>query len=588
MFFNELARWFSRLEQESSRLKITEMLSDLFKELTAQEIQIVSYFCMGVLNPPYKMVQFNIAVKSALKIAARLLDQSEYEIQQVVKDLADLGEVIKDGLWQSAETLSIFDVYKRLQSIAELSGEGSQEARVDGLVTLLREVDPLGAKYILRIVLGTLRLGFSDMTLVDALSWMLVGNKSCSKKIEAAYNRCADIGHVAFVTKTEGIEGVEHLKVILGIPIRPAAAERLSSAAAIIEKIGPCIAEPKLDGFRLQVHIDNRQADSKIHFFSRNLLNMSYMYPDLVSALQNIKAETIIMEGEAIAFDINTGNFMPFQETVKRKRKHGIDSAIEELPLQLFFFDILYLDGQELFNETLLERRAKLAGVLDSSPIDKNIIRTTEEVMVETAPELEKYFLKQIEDGLEGVVVKRPDSPYQPGKRNFNWIKLKRLEEGHLLDTIDCVILGYYYGRGKRSAFGIGAILIGLYNKTCDCFQTVAKIGTGFSDVEWRSLKKKCDDIKVTEKPKNVSCAKDLYPNVWVRPEIVIEVTADEITRSPIHTVGLKKVSVDGVGEMSEGFALRFPRFLRYRDDKNAYEATSVEEFKDLFKQQRK
>ena len=588
MFFNELARWFSRLEQESSRLKITEMLSDLFKELTAQEIQIVSYFCMGVLNPPYKMVQFNIAVKSALKIAARLLDQSEYEIQQVVKDLADLGEVIKDGLWQSAETLSIFDVYKRLQSIAELSGEGSQEARVDGLVTLLREVDPLGAKYILRIVLGTLRLGFSDMTLVDALSWMLVGNKSCSKKIEAAYNRCADIGHVAFVTKTEGIEGVEHLKVILGIPIRPAAAERLSSAAAIIEKIGPCIAEPKLDGFRLQVHIDNRQADSKIHFFSRNLLNMSYMYPDLVSALQNIKAETIIMEGEAIAFDINTGNFMPFQETVKRKRKHGIDNAIEELPLQLFFFDILYLDGQELFNETLLERRAKLARVLNASPVDKNIIRTTEEVMVETAPELEKYFLKQIEDGLEGVVVKRPDSPYQPGKRNFNWIKLKRLEEGHLLDTIDCVILGYYYGRGKRSAFGIGAILIGLYNKTCDCFQTVAKIGTGFSDVEWRSLKKKCDDIKVTEKPKNVSCAKDLYPNVWVRPEIVIEVTADEITRSPIHTVGLKKVSVDGVGEMSEGFALRFPRFLRYRDDKNAYEATSVEEFKDLFKQQRK
>jgi len=580
MSFNELAKWFERLEQESSRLKITEILSDLFKQVTAHEAQIVAYFCMGELDPPYKMVQFNIARKSAIKIAARLLDRSEQDIKNRLKETGDLGSVIKEGSWHFTNDLSIRDIYKKLQAIAALSGEGSQDARVEGLVSLIQLVSPEAAKFILRIVLGTLRLGFSDMTMIDALSWMLGGNKSLSKKIEDAYNRCADIGYVVSVAKKDGIEGIEQMGIVIGVPIRLAAAERLPSAQAIIDKIGPCVAEPKLDGFRLQIHIDKQKEQPIIKFFSRNLIDMSYMYPDLVDALENIKAKTAIFEGEAIAFDPNTGSFLPFQETVKRKRKHGIAEMAQELPLQLFLFDILYLDGQELFQLPLIERRAKLIHLINTSPINKKIIYVIEEVKVNTPKELEDYFLKQVADGLEGVVVKRPDSPYQPGKRNFNWIKLKRLKEGHLLDTIDCVILGYYYGRGKRAVFGIGAILVGVYNKKEDNFQTVAKIGTGFSDEEWRELKKKCDAISIKEKPKNVICDRDLYPDVWVRLEIVIEIMADEITRSPIHTAGQTDRDI--------GLALRFPRFIRYRPDKDRYETTTVSELKRLFNQQHK
>jgi len=606
MNFNDLAQWFERLEGESSRLEMTEMLSDLFKELSVREAQIVSYFCLGELNPPYKNVQFGIARKSALKVVAQLLGIDESDVKSYIKDVADVAALLSNYTWPSSQTLSIEDVYEELERIALISGEGSQEAKQSGLVALLGSVSPTAAKFILRIVLGTLRLGFSDMTLVDAFSWMLVGDKSLSKKIESAYNCCADLGYVASVVKKDGIAGIEKMKVTPGIPIRLAAAERLSSPKAIIEKIGPCSAEPKLDGFRLQIHIDKRKKEPIIHFFSRNLHDMSGMCPDLVNALKDIDADTVIFEGEAIAFDPSTGHFMPFQETVKRKRKHGIDEAMEELPLQLFLFDILYLNGEELFSQTLTKRRKMLTDLIKKSPVDKQIVGVTEEVFVENATKLEDYFLRQISKGLEGVVVKRPDSPYRPGKRNFNWIKLKRLEKGHLLDTIDCIVLGYYYGRGKRAAFGIGALLVGAYNKKRDCFQTVAKIGTGLSDEEWRAIKKRCDSISVKEKPKNVECQKDLYPDVWIQPDIVIEVTADEITRSPNHTAGHGEVSsrtkpVEArpvqtgsvqagsvqAGSVAVGFALRFPRFLRYRDDKDRYGTTSVKELLDLYEQQR-
>ena len=340
MNFNELAFWFDQLEQESSRLKITEILSDLFKQVTAQEAQMVAYFCMGTLYPPYKVVQFNIARKSAEKVAARILDISESEVKKQLSSVSDVAELLKDGHWRAREELSIKEIYKELQDLASISGEGSQEAKIDELIRLLHDVQPLAAKYLLRIVLGTLRLGFSDMTMIDALSWMLVENKSLSKKIEDAYNRCADIGHVAFIAKKDGIDGITHMRVIVGVPIRPAAAERMPSAAAIIEKIGVAVAEPKLDGFRLQIHINKRHEKPEINFFSRNLVDMSYMYPDLVKALEHIDAKTVVFEGEAIAFDPNTGSFMPFQETVKRKRKHGIEEAAEEMPLQLFLLSL--------------------------------------------------------------------------------------------------------------------------------------------------------------------------------------------------------------------------------------------------------
>jgi DNA ligase-1 len=254
------------------------------------------------------------------------------------------------------------------------------------------------------------------------------------------------------------------MTIHVGVPIRPAGAERLPSASDIVEKIGPCVAQPKLDGFRLQIHIDNTGNEPKIFFFSRHLVNMSYMFPDLKAAFEKCPFKSVIIEGEAIVYDPATDRFLPFQETAKRKRKHGIEEAVAEFPLRIYLFDLLYLDGVSYLHETHETRRAQLQDVVEQ--IQHSAVRLVEEQPIVTADDLEQYVHEQLELGLEGVVVKRPQAPYQAGKRNFNWIKLKHEQtQGLLEDTIDAVILGYYAGSGKRAHFGIGAFLVGVYNK---------------------------------------------------------------------------------------------------------------------------
>lgn len=582
MKFIEVAHSFNEIEPIAARLEITRLLANLFKKASPQEAEIIASLSLGQLHPPHIGTQFNIAEKNLLKAVAQFLHESEDSIKKEMKHLGDIGLVLGAHEWQHSAQLSITDVYNALCTLEAMSGTGSQEEKINFLVKLFEQLDPLSAKFIARIIIGQLRLGFSDMTIIDALSWMETGDKSLRTMLEDAYNICADIGLIAKQFKEGGSKNIEQMSIHIGIPIIPAAAERLPTAQAIVEKIGPCIAEPKLDGFRLQIHMDlsyfakASKDRPKIHFFSRNLQDMSAMFPDLVKELLKLDVQNIICEGEAIGYDPNSREFLPFQETVKRKRKHGVEEAATEFPLQLFLFDLLYLNNQSYLNIPYVKRHEKLEELVRG--IKTEHLFTIEHKKISTAKELEDYFYSEVAQGLEGLVVKRPDAIYQPGKRNFNWIKLKRQEEGHLEDTIDCVILGYYAGKGKRAHFGIGAFLVGVYNKKLDIFQTVAKIGTGMSDEEWRMLKTKCDSLTVEWKPKNVECAKELTPDVWVNPEIVCRVRADEITLSPLHSAGKTANNL--------GYALRFPRFMDYRLDKNAYEATTDDEIKRLYDDQ--
>lgn len=576
MKFYVVAECFDTIEQTSSRLEMTELLADLLGKCNPHEAEIVCNIVLGQLQPSYKAQQFNIASALIIKVIALVLDQSEEKIKSRVKKVGDVGLVVADGQWHAAANMSIKDVYQGLQELVTITGVGSQEEKISAVSTLLLQLDPLSAKFVVRIIVGKLRLGFSDMTLLDALSWIVVGNKSMRDSIENAYNVCADIGYIARVLKQDGIDAIEHMTAHVGTPIRPAAAERLPTARAIVEKIGACVAQPKLDGFRVQIHVDKRGKKPSIHFYSRNLTDMSHMFPDLLDALQGLDVVDMIAEGEAIVFDPNTGSFLPFQETVKRKRKHGIEQAMADFPLQLFLFDLLYLNGKELLSLTHAQRREKLLALFKNNT--NSVVKVIEEKKINTPQDLENYFAENIVAGLEGLVVKKSDSVYQPGKRNFNWIKLKRQEEGHLEDTLDCVILGYYAGRGKRAQFGIGAFLVGIYNPKEDCFETVAKIGTGLKDHNWIELKKKCDAIKIMQAPKNVVCAKDLYPDVWTDPQLVVLVRADEITVSPVHTAAKMADKL--------GYALRFPRFMGYRPDKGPYEVTTNAEIKRLYQDQ--
>jgi DNA ligase-1 len=323
------------------------------------------------------------------------------------------------------------------------------------------------------------------------------------------------------------------------------------------------------------------------------------MFPELVAVCKQLPVKTVIIDGEAIVYDPNTHTYLAFQETVKRKRKHDIEEISSELPLQLAMFDIMYLDGKSLLQEEQKTRRKLLTELFEN--YKKSAVHTAQpqqlglftqnqeqgkdvsceytlqviaELPVSTPKELEDYFMQEIASGLEGVVVKKTDSLYQAGKRSFNWIKLKYQASDKLKDTLDVVILGYYPGRGKRASFGIGAFLVGVYNRELDLYQTVAKIGTGLTDQAWIDLKVLCDTHAVAAQPKEVICAKQLHPLVWIAPVIVCEVLADEITFSPLHTAGQKQDQL--------GLALRFPRFVKLRKDKAATQTTTVVELLQL------
>lgn len=574
MFFNELSKCFQSIEKTSGRLEITKLLTDIFNNSNPEEAKIIANLALGVLHPSYVGTQFNLASKSLLVVVSRLLNKSLEDVKDLAKKYGDIGELVLNEYHNDKPTnISVEDIYNRLDILEKISGTGSSEKKIEDLVRLLQEVTPLEAKYILRAINGTLRLGFSTMTIIDALSWYLIGNKSLRAKLERAYNSCADIGLLAYSVVKYKEEAPEHFKINIGVPIAPSAAERMDSAQEIIEKIGPAVAQLKLDGFRLQIHLEKTKDKFFIKFFSRNLKDMSEMFPDLVKAFKKLDIDSLICEGEAIVFDKDKNRFLPFQETVKRKRKHGVEEASKELPLRLYLFDILYLNGESLIDLSHTHRREILQSIIPSDNNDFPI-KVIEEKVVNTGPELAAYFKDVISKGLEGLVVKKKLGHYIPGKRNFNWVKLKKHSKDAIADTIDTVILGYYLGEGKRSNFGIGSFLVGVYNKKKDIFQTIAKVGTGLSDTDWKILKDKCDKIKVWKKPHNVEVVDSLKPDIWVEPQIVCELKADEITQSPTHTSG---------NENGRGYALRFPRFVKYRDDKSVFDSTSVQEVERLF-----
>ena len=481
--------------------------------------------------------------------------------------------------------LSISEVYDRLMEIAKESGEGSVERKISKMAQLLSNLDVCSAKYVVRIPLGRLRLGFSDVTILDALSWMIAGDKSKREEIEGAYNINTDVGLISKIIKKQKMLGLKKVKISLGTPIMPALCQRLATAEEMVEKLGMMAVEPKFDGTRLQVHFNKKksweQADDQLTFdfkprsfirtFTRDLENTTHMFPDLAEAIfKEVKAQEAILDCEAIGFDPKTGKFLPFQETIKRKRKHGVGQKAKEIPLKFFCFDILYKDGQDLLKTPFNKRRKILEKIISSK--NKTII-LTKQIITDSPQKLRAYHQKQIEKGLEGVVVKKWEAGYDPGRRGFTWVKFKQekgKKGGGLTDTLDCVVMGYSRGKGKRAGFGIGAFLVGIRKETG--FLTVSKIGTGLTDEQWREMKVRCLKFEVQEKPREYKVDKNLFPDVWCQPGIVVEIEADNITKSPIHAAN---------------YALRFPRLVRFRDDKTPSQATNLKELKSLYQLQK-
>jgi len=594
MTISQLSTTFSQIESTSKRLEFTAILAKILRELSPAETPYAVYLSLGFLEPPFRSLQFQVAEKMLIRAISLAFNKDQKEVLKMADQKGDLGLVAEQFSLNNSNNLSIGEIYGALVEIAKESGSGSQDRKVVKIASLYKKCDPLSTRYISRIILGTMRLGFSDITVIEALSWLLVGDKSLKAKIEEKYRIYPDIGFIAKVIKEEGVEGLGKIVVTPSVPVLPAKCARIATAGEAFEKIkGTVLVEDKFDGTRVQVHLDRAQnklegrmgkevkfatldlglkpkVEGNVWTFTRNLEESTHQFPDLVPIiLQNVKAESAILDAEAIGYNPKTGEFIPFQETIKRKRKHDIEEISKEIPLTLRAFDLLYLNGKSLIDTPFLERRKMLLTII--TPCEK--IQVAKSVEVATTGKLLEVFEDSISRGLEGIVIKNPNSKYPVGNRGFAWIKFKREETEDLSDTIDAVVLGYFFGTGKRTDFGIGAFLIGIYDEDTDSFKTISKIGTGLTDLEWEELKEKCDKVKINNPPSNVDIPKELACDVYTLPKIVVVIRADNITISPLHTAK---------------YALRFPRLVLYRIDKTATEATTIKEITTLFKNQKK
>ncbi|MGC8662627.1 MAG: ATP-dependent DNA ligase [Candidatus Micrarchaeia archaeon] len=583
MLFEEVAKYYEKLEGVSSRLEMMDLLTDLFKKAKKEELKRLVYMTQGILGPPFEGIETGMADKLVELSISRASGFNKEDVEKDFKKTGDLGEsaekfISKSRLKRmSSRKFDLAEVFDTVYKIATTSGEGSQDAKIKMLAELLSASSPLEGRYITRFLLGTLRLGVGDATILEALSMLATGDRKFKIKLENAYNICSDLGKVAETLAEEGTKGIENFKVQLFNPIRPALAERLPTADEILEKMhGRCAVESKYDGLRAQVHVDKKS--KKVEIFSRRLERLTPMFPEIAkAALEELDAENAIIEGEAIAYNDITGEFHPFQETIQRKRKHGIDEMSQELPLHLFAFDLIFLDGKGFLEKPYHERRATLEKIVKN----KGTIRLSDRIVVDSPKDLERYFEEAIERGLEGIVAKELNSRYVAGARKFSWIKMKRSYRGELSDTVDLVILGYYLGKGTRAEFKFGGLLCGVYNSKNDVFETITKIGTGFSEELMKELGSILEKIKVKAKPARV--ISNMEPDFWVEPKYVVTVRADEITKSPTHTCGMSE------SDANIGYALRFPRIIgTIRSDKSPEDATTSKEIIEMFAQQKK
>lgn len=575
MRYGIVADAYAKLEKISGRLDMIAVLAGLFRETPRDLLPTVVYLSQGKIAPDYAGVEIGLAEKLAARAVADATGAPLENVLDSLRRTGDLGttaEQLLGGKAREPSTLDVAEVFAELEKIAVASGKGAQEQKVAGLTNLIRRATPIEARYQVRTATGALRLGVGDATILDALAEVYAEGRANRAILERAYNICSDLGFVARTLADGGLAAVQRIEVRPGHPVRPMLAQRLATAADILDKLGgTCAAEYKYDGERVQIHREN----GSFVLFSRRLEGITDQYPDVVDLLrQGLGPTTAILEAEVVAIDLEAGELRPFQELMHRRRKHGIAEAAGRHPIGLFCFDLLYADRRDLTRLPYPQRRQALTEAV--TPSDR--LRLTTSKIVGSPAELDAFFEEAITDGCEGLVCKSigPESFYQAGARGWVWIKYKRDYRTELQDTLDLVVVGAFHGRGRRRGT-YGALLMAAYDDTDDMFRTVCKVGAGFTDDDLATLHRRLAPHGVSHRPARVDAR--MEPDVWFEPSLVLEIVGAEITLSPVHTAGWGRVRPDA------GLALRFPRFTgKYRDDKSPVDATTVKEILDLYR----
>jgi DNA ligase 1 len=577
-----IADSYEEIEATTKRLEMTDLLVELLKRTPKDIIAKVVYLTQGKLYPDFMGVEMGVAEKLAIKALARASAQSENIIQIELQKSGDIGETSEKLLTKRKQStfftkkLTVERVYDTLDKLAKTSGSGAVDMKMALLCGLLTDASPKEAKWLIRTVTGNLRLGIADMTVLDALAIAYGGGKESREFVERAYNISSDLGRVANIVVEKGVEGIKEFQVVVFEPIRPMLAERLGSPEEILEKFsGKCVAEYKYDGERIQAH----KKDRKVVLFSRRLENISDQYPDAVELIkEQITAKDAILEAECVAMDLETGDMRPFQELMHRRRKYGVEEAMEQYPISLFSFEALYVDGKDLTQEPFPQRRKTMEKIIKQS----DRVRPATQKLVNSPKALEAFFEQAIAEGCEGLMCKSVagDSVYQAGSRGWLWIKYKRDYKSEMTDTVDLVVVGAIHGRGKRVGT-YGALLLATYNAEEDTFETVTKCGTGFTDKDLATLHELLQKHVIPRKNSRVKST--MEADVWFEPAVVLEILGAEVTLSPIHMAAMDSI------RKGSGLAIRFPRFTgKYRTDKAPEDATTSKEIVEMYRGQLK
>lgn len=581
MLYSELAEIYEQLESTSKRLGKTAILAQLFRKAKPDEMQEIAYLAQGTVFPSYDEREMGISSQLTIKAISVATGIASAEIEKKWKSVGDLGKVAEQFVAKKkqstlfANKLTTRKVFENLRKVAEITGQGTVDKKIALVAELLTAASPLEARYIMRTVLEELRIGVGEGAVRDAIVWAFFSDKidlQYNKKetsieiknreeyekyanaVQEAYDLANDFGAVLIAAR-KGLQELGEVKLQPGRPIKVMLALKVKTIQEAFETVGkPAAFEYKYDGFRLMITKDEK---GSIKLFTRRLDDVTKQFPEVVEYVRKyVKGSSFILDSEGVGFDPKKLRYRPFQEISQRiKRKYEISRMQHELPVEVNIFDILYYEGKNLIKKPFVERRKLLERIIKN---EKWKLKVAKQIITDSEQEAEEFYHEAVKEGEEGVMIKNLFAPYKPGARVGHMLKLKPE-----LNTFDLVIVGAEYGTGKRGGWLSSFILACQHEGK---LLEIGKVGTGIKEKEEQGL----SFIELTKMLKPLIIGEHAR-GVKVKPEVVVEVTYQEIQKSPTY---------------SSGFALRFPRVTRLRPDRSVRDIAFLYEVKREYEMQ--
>lgn len=564
MRYEPLAKSLQELEDTDSYLDKNSIIAGLLTDTPPEKMEMVVPLLLGRIYPAYVSQETGIGIQQLKEAVGRASGYSIDRINHFMEDIGDLGKVAeklirdKKQVTLAEKTLTVEKVFENLRELPKITGKGSVNRKIASISELLADSSPLEAKFIVRTILGDLRIGVAEGRLRDAIAGAFGVS---SEEVEHAYMLTTDYGRVAKAVAEGGKEGLSELGLKVGHPVDPMLAQRSESIDEVMERMGGRAAfEIKLDGIRIQPH----KKGDEVFLFTRRMEDYTDMFPELEDPLiKGLKPDRAIVDGELVATRKESGRPMPFQDVLRRRRKYDIKDVSEEIPVEIYLFDVLLSGKRTMLDRPYKERREELENIVEPG----KEVKLVEQRVLGDPEKIELFRDSAVSQGHEGLLAKDLESSYRAGRREFAWLKAKAAVE-----TLDLVVVGALHGKGRRAGFYGSYVLAGREEES-GRLKTVAKCGSGYTDEDLEELTKIFKQLKSKDPHPRVDIEFDC--DVYLDPKIVFEVLYEEIQKSPKE----KHTSM---------FGLRFPRYVKIREDKGPEDVDTVGEIARLYDIQEK